>query len=282
MLGANLNESLGSASHGTGQRLLLSKGRTQSLVEGKGDHQDLSLQLGFINQNTQSPLSYFLCSGQEVIVMWRPTWLAFLVTLVALFPVSSSSERGSVPQCPLGQAGSKQVENYVPRIPVSYEEFCAFPANDKKKIFGLLSPELKSKFAGLHFTLYLSEHSSLNQEQRNVIEDAIRTFSPAFFSEPENSLRWSENLSSPLKELEDRIQNCFSAEESKGINFFGPKNLPVSKDIVEPEDLLCTCASPQYDCGCSYSCCYGFGICLPTWGCGMTGFAICTKLCPPV
>lgn len=150
---------------------------------------------------------------------------------------------------------------------------------ERKELFAKSGGKDKSDLWRFHLALYLANRSKLNQEQREVILDAMSLATPEFFSlSPDNPL-WKAQVDKPLQLINKRALAVFSKSEGAEIfNKLGGQEPSSSGLEPDPDpNQKCTC-SHNSDWCLPYDCTGNF--CRHTTsGCGTFWAYACTGLC---
>ncbi len=93
-----------------------------------------------------------------------------------------------------------------------YSNLSLLSINERKALFGGLTPELKSEIWKVHLRSYLSKHSDLTDEQRKAIESQIVFLTPQVYEIPQDSPEFEEKVNKPMQLLKKKMLEVFSRE----------------------------------------------------------------------
>lgn len=135
-----------------------------------------------------------------------------------------------------------------------YREISTFKIEKRKEIFNNISPEEKSGLFRVHLILQLNNRPSLNQRQRDLIQEAIYLVTPEIYKLPKKSPQWI-TLDNNIKALREKILEYFSKKDAKAIfSILGDEN----PTIATAKNKQLYLQSAAYDeqrraCSCSLS-----------------------------
>jgi hypothetical protein len=109
------------------------------------------------------------------------------------------------------------VESHADELPQTLAELSAYPAAFRGVIVNRVSPERRTAFWQDHLRTFLGPRSSLNEEQRAFLEEAIERL-PGIFASP------LAEAQAKMRPLEDRMRVIFAREQA--VAMFGMVGAP--------------------------------------------------------
>ncbi len=98
-----------------------------------------------------------------------------------------------------------------------YQEMAALPVSERRALFVQSSAAEKSSLWRVHLALTLAKRSELNNDQREVVLEAISLAIPELFSLTSESPLWKTKVDGPLQLLRQHALGAYSKQEAAAI-----------------------------------------------------------------
>ena len=181
------------------------------------------------------------------------------------------------------EVAKEWISSHSDHLPETYDELIKIPLRLRRALVAELSPYAQSALWRSQFRLYMEE--SLDVDQSQVLEDAIRLASPRLFGvlQQRRGEEYEKGLRA-VKGLEERVIEAFGRDKAREILYqLGPsvgEQLTVQEGSSIEMELDCECNILADACSIGRNCVHYDSLCKDSsWGCGRLGMAECHGRC---
>ena len=118
-----------------------------------------------------------------------------------------------------------------------YGDVSALPSEKRRAAFSNASPKARSDLFRTHLALYLAKHPELNEEQKQIILQAMSLITPELYAIPSDSPDWKARVEGPMIQSENRVRAAFSREE--GARIFATLGDQEGQDLLQKYRDVC-------------------------------------------
>jgi hypothetical protein len=201
--------------------------------------------------------------------------LLLLLTVVALPVAAVKPAADGQPRCEVLKQWALENLDLLPR---DYAGLLAYPMDERRAIFGTLTPEQKAAFLSDRVAHYVRENPRLSAQQKKTIDEGLAVFSPALYAvmaqgESPRTASFEKLIDQKMEYVKLGLGDAMTNEI-----FFrlGPVNGTEKHSVPTTDSVDCDCRLNQCTGGAFCDTASG---CTQVPGCGPGGTALCRGIC---